>query len=64
MIRSEIYEFVYTWKHMDNADVIHRVLEHKQSLLEPHSVDGAPVYFTYIKYVFETIQLQYKTSVQ
>ena len=33
---------------MDNADVIHRVLENKQSLLELHSVDGAPVYFTYM----------------
>ena len=44
MIRSEIYEFVHTWKHKDNVDVIHRVLENKQSLLEMHSVDGAPGY--------------------
>ena len=56
MIRSEIYEFGHTWKHMDNANVIHRVLENKQSLLEMHSADGASVNFTYIKYVFETIQ--------
>ena len=54
MIRLEIYEFVRTWKHMDNADVIHRVLENKQSLLEMHSADGASFYFTYIYYVFET----------
>ena len=44
MIRLEIYEFVHTWKHMDIADVIHRVLENKQTLLEMHSADGAPVY--------------------
>ena len=56
MIRLEIYEFVRTWKHMDNADVIHRVQENKQSLLELHSVDGAPVYFTYINVLFKTIQ--------
>ena len=56
MIRLEIYEFVHTWKHKDNVDVIHRVLENKQSLLEMHSVDGAPVYFTYINFVFKTIQ--------
>ena len=43
---------------MDIANVIHRVLENKQSLLELHSADGAPFYFTYIYYVFETIQLR------
>ena len=51
MIRSDIYEFVHTWKHKDNVDVIHRVLENKQSLLESHSADGASFYFTYLKYV-------------
>ena len=51
MIRLEIYEFVNAWKHMDNVDVIHRVLENKQSLLEVHSADGALFYFTYIYYV-------------
>jgi hypothetical protein len=33
---------------MKNANVIHRVLENKQSLLELHSADGATFYFTYI----------------
>ena len=42
---------------MDNADVIHRVLENKPSLLELHSADGAPFYFTYMKYVFEKMQV-------
>jgi hypothetical protein len=37
---------------MDIANVIHRDLENKPSLLESHSVDGAPFYFTYMKYVF------------
>ena len=49
MIRLEIYEFMRAWKHMDISNVIHRVLENKQSLLELHSADRAPVYFTYIK---------------
>ena len=40
-------------KHMDNANVIHRVLENKPSLLDLHSADGAPFYCTYLKYVFE-----------
>ena len=44
---------------MDNADVIYRVLENNQSLLELHSADGASFYFTYINYVFKIIQLQY-----
>ena len=56
MIRLEIYEFVHTWKHMDHVDVIHHVLENKESFLEMHSADGAPVNFTYIKYVLKTIQ--------
>ena len=51
-MRLEIFQFVNTWKHMDIANVIHRVLENKPSLLELHSADGAPVYFTYLKYVF------------
>ena len=51
MIRLEIYEFVNAWKHMDNVDVIHRVLEKKQSLRELHSADGASFYFTYIFFV-------------
>ena len=38
---------------MDNTDVIHRVVENIQSLLELHSADGASFYFTYIYYVFE-----------
>ena len=42
---------------MDSAGIIHRVLENKESLLNLHSVDGAPFDFTYIEYVFETIQL-------
>ena len=42
---------------MDIANVIHRALENKQSLLELHSADGAPFYFTYLKYVFEKIQV-------
>ena len=42
---------------MDSANVIHRVLENKESLLDLHSVDGAPFDFTYIEYVFEIIQL-------
>ena len=44
---------------MDNADVIHRVLENKQSLLELHSADGAPFYFTYTKVVI-LINTSYK----
>ena len=43
---------------MDIANVIHRVLENKQSLLELHSADGASFYFTYIYYVFEKILLR------
>ena len=42
---------------MDIANVIHRVLENKQSLLELHSADGASFYITYLKYVFEKIQV-------
>ena len=42
---------------MDSAGIIHRVLENKESLLDLHSLDGAPFDFTYIEYVFETIQL-------
>jgi hypothetical protein len=42
---------------MDSANVIHRVLENKESLLDLHSVDGAPFDSTYIEYVFEIIQL-------
>ena len=37
---------------MDNTDVIHRVVENKQSLLELHSADGASFYFTYIYILF------------
>ena len=44
---------------MDNADVIHRVLENKQSLLELHSADRAPFYFTYTKVVI-LINTSYK----
>ena len=44
-------------KHMDIANVIHRVLENQQSLRELHSADGASFYFTYIYIVLETIQL-------
>ena len=40
---------------MDNTDVIHRVVENKQSLLELHSADGAPFYFTYIYFYFTYI---------
>ena len=43
---------------MDSAGIIHRVLENKESLLELHSVDGAPFDFTYINYIFKTIHLQ------
>ena len=43
---------------MDIANVIHRVLENKQPLLELHSADGASFYFTYIYYVFEKILLR------
>ena len=32
---------------MDIANMIHRVLENKQSHLELHLADGAPFYFTY-----------------
>ena len=64
MIRLEIYEFVHTWKHMDNAGVIHRVQENKQSLLELHSADGAPFYCTYLKYVFEKIQVSNNAASQ
>ena len=38
---------------MKNANVIHRVLENKQSLLELHSADGASFYFTYIYLYFK-----------
>ena len=50
--------FGYLWvcpriKHMDIANVIQRVLENKQSLLELHSADGAsfylPIYIMYLK---------------
>ena len=44
---------------MDNTDVIHRVVENKQSLLELHSADGAPFYFTYTKVVI-LINTSYK----
>ena len=37
---------------MNISNVIHRDLENKPSLLESHSVDGAPFYFTYMRYVF------------
>ena len=57
LIGLEIYGFVRAWKHMDNANVIHRVLENKPSLLQLHSADGAPFYFTYMKYVFEKMQV-------
>ena len=40
---------------MDIANVIQRVLENKQSLLELHSADGASVYFTYIFLYFTYI---------
>jgi len=30
---------------MDNTDVIHRVVENKQSLLELHSADGGIILF-------------------
>ena len=43
---------IWVGPHMKIANVIHRVLENKPSLLESHSVDGAPFYFTYMKYVF------------
>jgi hypothetical protein len=33
---------------MDNVDIIHHVLENKQSLLKLHSEDGVAVYFSYI----------------
>ena len=42
-----------TWQNVENADVTHYA---KQYLVELHSADGAPFYFTYIKYVFQTIQ--------
>jgi hypothetical protein len=42
---------------MDSAGIIHRVLENKESLLNLHSVDGAPFYFTYIEYMLKTNQL-------
>ena len=48
---------------MDIANVIHRALENKLSLLELHSADGASFYFTYTYYVFETIQLQNVSNV-
>ena len=43
---------------MDNVDVIHCVLENKESLLELHSADGASFYFTYIKYILKKYKLK------
>ena len=44
---------------MDSAGIIHRVLENKESLLELHSVDGAPFDFTYKLYLKQFIYSPY-----
>ena len=49
---------------MDSAGIIHPVLENKESLLDLHSVDGSSFYFTYIKYIFKTIQLARRICLQ
>ena len=65
----KIDPFGYLWvcpriKHMDIANVIQRVLENKQSLLELHSADGASLYFTYIYYVLNNTNRTYETFVR
>ena len=51
-ISLEIFQFVHTWKHMDNTDVIHRVVEknnHSSSCIQRTE---ASFYFTYIYFLF------------
>ena len=47
LISLEIYGFVHTWKHMDNAGVIHRVLENVQTITPWVALSGRSTILLY-----------------